>query len=283
MMDNKISVVIVTREEERTLVRCLESLKDFQDVIVVDSESRDKTAAIARERGARVIPFTWNGAYPKKRQWCLDTIRPLHPWVLFIDADEEMTPALAKEIKTINREATGYFLSGRYVVNGRALRFGLTNKKICLLNRERMEFPVVRDLDIPGMGEIEGHYQPVLKAGYEGVGIGRLKAPILHYALEDEQAWARRHERYALWEAEMIRREAYPQDPLSLRQAAKRIFRAMPFRAEMAFLHSYIFALGFLDGREGLLLALKRRAYYRLVRKNQYREGNVDLRQKDAA
>lgn len=257
-----VSVLITTKNEEHNIARCLEALSDFDEVIIVDSNSDDRTCAIAREYGVRAENFTWNNAYPKKRQWCLDNLDIQHDFVFFVDADELVTSGLVSEIKGLSWAAQGYFVSGQYVVEGRVLRFGMQNKKLCLFNRHYFEFPVVDDLDIPGMGEIEGHYQPVAK--HDAVKIDSLKHGVLHYAFEDWDGWEARHERYAVWEAEMISRNAYPKDPVLIRECCKQIFRAMPslVRGIVAFLDSYIVRLGFLDGRAGFLLAYSRLSYY---------------------
>lgn len=268
-----VSVLISTKNEASCLARCLSALSAFSEVVVIDSGSTDDTCKIARDRGARVVPFTWDGRYPKKRQWCLDHLTLAHEWIFFVDADEVVTPALADEIATTlqNPQHDGYFISGLYVIQGRVLKHGLRNRKIVLFKRHAFQFPVVNDLDIPGMGEMEGHYQPVPVAGAT---IGALRSPMLHYAYNSGEAWQSRHERYATWEAGMNAKGAWPCDPDLRRERLKRIFRALPCRGVIAFMHSYIYKRGFLDGRAGFWLARDRYHYYTLVaRKRQYRLG----------
>lgn len=260
-----VSVIIATRNEQPRLARCLAALCDFDEVIVVDSFSTDRTAAIAQEYGARVEMFSWDGRYPKKRQWCLDNLNLKHDWVFFVDADEEVTPELVLAIRRMDRNAAGYFVRGRYDRDGRVLSHGLSNNKLCLFHRHKMMFPVVNDLDIPGMGEIEGHYQPVLKSGHEMERIGQMPGYLIHHALDDAAGWEERHGRYAMWEAYMIARDAYPADPSRVRQAMKTLFRRLPGRGVVAFVHSYIIKRGFKDGGDGLALARGRYRYYRAV------------------
>lgn len=257
-----ITVIVVTKNEVARIARCLDALTDFSEVIVVDSTSTDATQEIAAAKGARVIDFAWNGEYPKKRQWCLDTLELAHEWVFFVDADEVVTGALVEEIRALDFNAAGYFVKGQYVFEGKVLGFGLKNNKLSLIDRRKMEFPVVDDLDIPGMGEIEGHYQPVLKAEFSEENIGQIAAPLLHHAYDDEEGWQARHERYAAWESEMDRRGAWPQDA----RLVKRIFKALPFRGVIAFVHCYILKFGFLDGGRGLRFAKSRWDYYRMIR-----------------
>ena len=265
MTDGRIpvSVVVLTLNEEANIADCLRPLHRFDQLFVVDSGSTDNTGPIAAENGATVIPFSWNGRYPKKKQWSLDRCPFRHDWVLFVDADERVTPALVDEIAALMRSGprcSAYFISARYVLFGRALRFGLRNRKIALLDRHAAHFPVCDDLSVARMWEVEGHYQPVIKGR-----IGSLAAPMLHLDQKPPFAWFERHNRYSDWEAELhangaldslIASEAGCRGPL------KRLFRKLPARPLIAFLHSYIVRLGFLDGSAGLNFALARSFYY---------------------
>ncbi len=261
-----VSVIVTTRNEAANIERCLAALSDFSEIIVVDSNSDDDTQKLAADSGAKIIPYQWDGKYPKKRQWCLDNLELKHDWVFFVDADEIITEELVKELKTCPLKCAGYFVKGRYVIEEKALRFGLKNNKLCLIDRRKVMFPVIDDLDIPGMGEIEGHYQPVLRPEFEHEKIGALKQTLLHYAYDEN--WNERHGRYATWEAAMNRKQAWPQDPLAWRQILKRIFRAIPGRGLIAFVHCYILKYGFLDGHTGLNFARSRYRYYRMIDKN---------------
>lgn len=263
-MNIPVSVLISTKNEAACLARCLASLRAFDEIVVIDSGSTDDTALIAQSFGVRVAPFTWNGQYPKKRQWCLDQLSLAHEWVLFVDADEVIPPNLCAEVSMLMHAPThdGYFIDGLYVMGGHVLRHGLRNSKLVLFKRAAFAFPVVNDLGIPGMGEMEGHYQP---APVAGATIGRLKHPMLHYAYESGENWESRHQRYALWEAGMNKRDAWPLDPVPARQRLKALFRRLPCRGMIAFVHSYIYKCGFLDGRAGFALARDRYRYYTLV------------------
>src|SRR5690606_18106359 len=136
-MDDKIplTVIVTTKNEEKKIGRCLASLSAFAKVIVVDSHSIDRTCPIAREHGVQVVSFRWDGKYPKKRQWCLETLALSYDWVFWVDADEVVTPALVKEIREIFAKKpahAGYFVRGRYVWNGEILEHGMMNNKLCL-------------------------------------------------------------------------------------------------------------------------------------------------------
>lgn len=263
-----ITVIIVTKNEEQNLPRCLDSLIDFEEVIVVDSNSDDATRDIAKSYGVKVFDFKWNGKYPKKRQWCLDNIKTENDWVFFLDADEAMSSSLSWAMQDVMNSDlarhAGFFVESQYVWNGRQLYFGLRNNKLALIHKERMHFPIVDDLDIQGMGEIEGHYQPVRKSSHLNYKIKKLTGSALHY-VDDLDNWRARHKRYAHWEREMNKRRAWPSDPSAYRQFLKKVFRWAPFRSSFVFWHSYLYKLGFLDGHAGKDFARHRALYYKLI------------------
>lgn len=93
-----VSVIIVTKNAASTLAACLAAVQDFDEIIVVDSASSDQTVAIAADYDATIVDFSWNGEYPKKRQWCLNNVSTRHEWIFFVDADEIVSPELCREI-----------------------------------------------------------------------------------------------------------------------------------------------------------------------------------------
>lgn len=265
-----ITALIVTKNESQRIVNIIESLQGLvAEIWVIDSNSADATQDLARKAGVHVISFEWNGQYPKKRQYILDHYAQDIPtsWLLWIDADELMTPQLATELAAINWQTApqaGFFIRGRYIFEGQPLKHGLQNNKIALMHKDRMAFPPVDDLDIPAMGEIEGHYQPIKTPSHQHRAIGQMRAPLLHDACADMDAWHARHARYALWEVEMDRRQAWPQEDHKARAIIKACFRRAPrwLKALIAFAHSYILKRGFLDGGRGYRFARLRAAYY---------------------
>jgi hypothetical protein len=79
-----------------------------------------------------------------------------------------------------------------------------------------------------------------------------LRAPLLHYAYHSREAWQGRHARYADWERGMNAKSAWPEDPVFVRRVVKKIFRALPFRGVIAFLHSYVFEMRISRREKGL-------------------------------
>lgn len=261
--DIPVTVIITTLNEEKNLPRCLGALTRFNEVIIVDSNSTDQTRAIAHNHGASVVSFSWNGHYPKKRQWCLDTLSFKNHFVFFVDADEVITPELANEIAALDFNAAGYFVDGLYMADERPLKFGMRNRKLCLIDHRCIEFPVVDDLNIPGMGEIEGHYQPVLKKDAGDKSVRRLRHPIHHYAFDDNVKWQSRHDGYAKWEEGMAAQSLWPQETSTFRSVLKSIFRHAPFKASLFFIYHYFLKGGFLEGRRNFDLTIKKAAYYK--------------------
>ena len=257
-----VSVIICTKNEEANLPHSLPPLiKNFEQVIVVDSNSTDKTVEIAKDGGAEIVNFTWDGQYPKKRQWCLKNLDLKHNWVLMIDADEIITNDVIAEIQSLSWDADGYFIPSKMVWNGKELQHGWRNNKLCLFKRSVFFFPIIDDLDIEGMGEIEGHYQPVTLR--EEKTIGQIKSPLIHHNHKD--SWNAKHDAYAHWEIEMNKRKAWPADPVTMREIIKDTLRTSWTKPYLYFLYGYVIKGGFRDGKAGLDYALKRFDYTRRI------------------
>ncbi|MEV6105930.1 glycosyltransferase family 2 protein [Streptomyces sp. NPDC051940] len=269
-----IVVVIPTKNEAENIARTVRSVIDHVDhVVVVDSDSTDDTRALAEEQGAEVVPYEWDGKYPKKKQWCLDRVRPEIPWVLFLDGDETPSPELLDELHRIfGREdrtvkPAAFDIPLGYWFAGRRLKHGYTIVKRVLLDRTRCRFPELGDLDAPGMGEQEGHYQPLA----DGT-VVRLKAPIEHEDLDPVRTWFDRHNRYSDWEAWL---EHHPDVREDIRVAKTRqgqLFHKAPFKPLVSFGYAYVLKRGFLDGRAGLDYALAM-SFYRWQIALKTREG----------
>ena len=118
--------------------------------------------------------------YPKKKQWALERLETRHDWVLFIDADERPSGELVSEIRRLTAsgetEAYGAFeVDLDYWFNGHLLTRGHRVRKRALLNKTACRYPELDDLGAPGMGEQEGHYQPLSEAP-----VGQLSGRLFH-------------------------------------------------------------------------------------------------------
>jgi glycosyltransferase involved in cell wall biosynthesis len=262
--DVPVSAIVLTRDEEANIAKCLRSLARFDEVFVVDSRSSDRTVEIAQQHGAHVVTFAWSGQYPKKKQWALEHLPLTHDWILFLDADEEASPALIDEVAALFDDGEpprdGYFIALDYVFLGRVLRHGHRVHKLALFDRRRGRFAEYPDLDATNMWEVEGHYQPVI-TGTTAV----LKNPIVHADHDSLFDWFARHNRYSDWEAVLRAKgaidggdEAQP----GIRKVLKRVFGRLPLKGTASFLYAYVLRLGFLDGRAGFQFAIAKAFYY---------------------
>ncbi|GAB4099239.1 glycosyltransferase family 2 protein [Sinomonas halotolerans] len=259
---SKISVIILTKNEEAGIQTTLNRVNRFDDVIVVDSNSEDRTRAIAAQHGAEITEFTWNKRYPKKKQWSLENAPIRNRWVLLLDADEYPSPGMLEELAALQESAEldrygAFDISLLYKFGGRFLRHGHTVTKRSLVHADRANFPEVDDLMAPGIREVEGHYQP--ETGWK---IGRLKSRLFHDDKDPVSSWFDRHNRYSDWEAYLRLHKALGQTIDGKRSARGRIFAKIPLKPAAFFLYSYLLRAGFLDGRAGFDYAIALSTYY---------------------
>ena len=172
-MTQKISAVIITFNEERNIARCLQSLQDVVDeVVVVDSGSIDRTEGICKQFGARFIPHKWEG-YGRQKNFALS--QASNNWVLSIDADEQLTPELANEIKSIfSQDAipfAGYYLPITLVFLGKKFKYGNENKQqhLRLFNKAAGQF-----INVEVHEKVEVHGKTAT-----------LKAGVLHHSYQN--------------------------------------------------------------------------------------------------
>src|SRR5437660_5116323 len=133
-----VSVIIPVRNEARNLPRCLEALRGIDDIYVIDSQSTDESIEVARAHGVKAVQFHYQGGWPKKRQWAMETLPLRYDWVLLLDADEILTPELTTEIRQAitNPAIDGYRIALRMHFLGRPLRFsGASFWKLSLFRR----------------------------------------------------------------------------------------------------------------------------------------------------
>ena len=257
-----ISVLIQTKNEERSIERCVRGVDRFGEVIVVDSGSSDRTVEIAQQCGAQVEQFQWNGQYPKKKQWQLDNLLTRYAWILFLDADEAPSDELLEELAALDLNDTStdvgaYSIRLRYHFGGRTLRFGHVVRKTVLVRRDRCRFPRIEDANFPGMGELEGHYQPTI--------LGRtrsLTGKLMHHDRDPVSTWFDRHNKYSDWEARLHLTKKTKQVVNRSRSKQGRLFYRLPMKPVVFFLYSYIARAGLLDGRAGLDYAIALSHYY---------------------
>lgn len=261
-----LSVVIPVRNEEVNLAQCLERLGSFDEVVVVDSGSTDDTCRIAYDYGAKVVQFAWDGRYPKKRNWVLLNQRLRNEWVLFLDADEFVTPEFCVEVSSAISEDrfdafwiryTNYFL-------GRPLRHGDPQRKLALFKVGRGLYERIDEDAWSGL-DMEVHEHPVIEGA-----VGDLIAPIDHRDDRGIAKFIERHKDYALWEARRTQqlRNSAPEVWEQLTERQKKKYRNIGkwWFAWVYFLWTYVAKRGFLDGLPGFSYAFYKLWYFWTIR-----------------
>jgi glycosyltransferase involved in cell wall biosynthesis len=261
-----ISVIVMTKDEERNIEKCLRSVANFEEVFVVDSGSEDRTCQIAEEMGVEVFQFHWDGKYPKKKQWCLENLPFMFDWVLYVDADEEVYPSLSEEMRELmiaGPKYDGYFVGYDYVFQSSVLKHGHRVYKLVLFNRHRGYFPIQNDLEVTRMWEVEGHYQPIIEGS-----VGMLKNRMLHCDHDSLFSFFKRLNLYSDWEAYMRLKGRLREgggEILEARRLLQRLGDRVPFPGIMIFFYSYFIKLGLLDGRAGFDYAMALAIYYSMI------------------
>jgi len=254
-----VSVLILTLNEEINIDACLESLSWSDDIVVLDSLSKDRTTEIAAARSARILTRPFDN-WAAHQNWALENISFRNPWVLYLDADERCTPELREEIvlkarpeslKSAFRVRRKDFFMGRWLRHAQLYPTWLVR----LFRPERIRY--------------ERLVNPV--ANVTGT-IGDLDEHILHYPFSHGVShWIARHNQYSDLEAqEMLRvrsgadRRAgglLDADPNARRRALKDLFFRMPARPLLKFGYYFFWRRAFLDGAPGCTYAALQAIY----------------------
>ena len=258
-MKAHLSVLILTLNEQVNLPRCLASLEWCDDIVVLDSGSQDNTCEIASKVGARVIERPFDN-YAAQRNFGLKAIQYKHPWVLMVDADEEVTPSLAKEMvsltyscdtdTTLFRMRRKDYLFGKWIrrSSGYPTWFGRLVRPECMhVEREINEEFVTNGT------------------------IVLLEKHLNHYPFDKGfTAWFEKHNRYSTMEATLIMEDGLcavrfadlmSKDPAIRRKNIKSLVYRLPFRPLLMFLALYLLRGGLLEGRAGFVFCMLRAFY----------------------
>lgn len=225
----KLSVAIITRNEEKNIRRCLSSLSFAHDIVVLDSGSTDDTSAICRDFGCRVVSAPWKG-FGLTKQACVD--QTSCDWVLSVDADEELSPELRDELTTMTEPQgiNGFAIPRKTYYLGRLIRFSGWG----------------HDAPLRLFRKSAGGFTPDIV--HERITVsgktGKLKECMYHYSYPDLSSHLKKIDHYTRLGAEKLVSRDRSSGPVTA------IFRGI-----YKFLHMYILKLGFLDGKEGLVLA----------------------------
>jgi glycosyltransferase involved in cell wall biosynthesis len=276
-----ITVLLAVKNEEANLPKCLASLASAERVILLDSQSGDRTDEIATSYGAEVIQFHYSGGYPKKRQWGLNELNMNTEWVLLLDADEVVPKQLWDEIaRAISRpEAPNAFLITKgFHFLGRRFRFGgFSHSAVLLFRQGKAEFEEL-DSSITTAHDMEVHERVIVDGA-----VGVISTPLIHEDFKGLTAYIDRHNQYSSWEAGVrfsnSKSRHYAGKTITprlfgnvqeRRRFLKRIAVRMPFESALWFLYHFVLRLGFLEGKRGLIAAQIRASYISQARAKLY-------------
>ncbi len=263
-----ISVVILTKNEEKDIPACLESVSWSDDVHVLDSGSTDRTVEIARKAGAHILLNDFL-SFGKQRNFALDHLALKNEWILFLDADEVVTEkfrdAIFSAIDKSDEDVAGFYCCWKMILEGKWLRFSDNFPKwqfrLMLKNKARFtDFGHGQKEDL-----VEGR-------------IEYIKEPYLHYGFSKGWAqWISRHNRYSDSEA-IVRLNNRPAFKSifskhgSIRNPAlKSLLSKIPGWPFLRFFHTYFINFGFLEGRPGFIYCINM-AYYEFLIQIKMRE-----------
>ena len=228
-----LSVVIITLNEERNIGRCLESVKPIADeIVIIDSFSTDRTWEIAESFGARFIQRPFDGYVSQKN---FADQQATNPYILSVDADEVVTPALAAEIIKIknNWQFAGYYVKRLTNYCGTWVRHGgwYPDKKLRLYNRSQ--------------GSWKGL---LLHEAYQlnnGEAIGTLQQDLLHYSFYTLSDHLKQVDHFTNIQHQEMKL-----------QGRRKSFWPLLYKPPFKFLQMYLFKVGFLDGSAGFCIAV---------------------------
>lgn len=245
----KLSVAIITFNEENIIGKTIDSIKEISDeIIIVDSHSTDKTVFIAEKKGAKVFIEDWKG-YGEQKNSAIEKCNG--DWILLLDADEVVSSKLKKEIKiTISRKRTKdvYKIKRKSIVFRKKINFGGWQDFVIRLWKKGSV--KIQDQEVHEVYEV-----------FPNKSVGCLKNEILHYTYYNIKEYINKLNRYTTESSiEMLKNKK--NFPSIFNIYLKTLFR---------FFKIYLFKFGFLDGYEGYLLA-KYSSIYTMTKYTKYRE-----------
>ncbi len=233
---SKITALIPTFNEQANIAACIASVEWADEVFVIDSFSEDETPRIAAEAGARVVQHEYVNSATQKN-WAIP--QAAHEWVLIVDSDERVTPALRAEIAAVlaadargeSGVDDGYRIGRLNHFLGRRVRYCGWQNDTCLrlFRRDRGRY---QDREVHADVIIEGT-------------VGRLENKLLHYTFTNFDQYMRKFNRYAIWAAG------------DRGQSTRKVrWHHLLLRPVARFLKQYFLKRGFLDGRVGLVVCM---------------------------
>ncbi len=257
-----LTIAIPVKNESKNLPGCLDSIDGIaRQVVVIDSGSTDNTREIARQKGAEVIEFEWNGRFPKKRNWYLRNHKPLTKWVLFLDADEYLTEEFRSALRSElpNTEKKGFWLHYTIYFLGKKLKGGYPLNKLALFQVGSGEYERIDEERWSDM-DMEIHEHPVIEGD-----VGEISAKIDHRDFRGMESYTSKHNGYASWEASRylkVMSDKNSQKNWTWKQKLKYRLMRTVWIGPLFFLGSFFLMGGFRDGRRGLAFAIMKMSYF---------------------
>jgi glycosyltransferase involved in cell wall biosynthesis len=248
-----LSIILITKNEEKNISECLASVAWADEIIVVDSGSTDNTVTLCRSFTDKIlVTKDWPGFGPQKNR-ALD--RATCEWVLSIDADERVTNTLEAEIKQaiVDGKASAFRIPRQSRYCGRWIKHSgwSPDYVIRLFRRDSARFSddIVHEKVVVSQGDI-----------------GTLKTPLKHYSFNSLEEVLNKTNSYSSANA----LKSYERGKKS--SLSKAIFHGL-----WAFVRTYVLQVGFLDGREGFMLAVSNAegTYYRYLKLIYLQEQNA--------
>lgn len=239
-----ITGIILTKNEEKVIEKCIKSLFFCDKVLVVDDNSSDKTVEISKRNKAQVITHPLNGDFAVQRNFALSQVKT--EWALFVDADEIVTPQLAAEVKSsmFDKQSNGYYIKRQDELFGRTLRYGeLLNKKFVRLGRV-------------GIGKWDGKVHETWNIKGKVI---TLENPLIHKPHQTIIEFISEVNYYSSLRAEELYKSGVRASSISI-----------IFYTFFKFMHVYVVKFGFADGIPGLILSLIMTLHTFLVRGKLY-------------
>lgn len=245
-MRKTLSIAMIAMNEEANLPRTLESVRWADEIVIVDSGSKDRTLEIAHSFGAKTLFHEIRG-HGEQKNVALDLCTS--DWILLLDADEVLTPGLQDEIRRLlacdggqEPQYNAYWIPRLNLIFGRWMRHGgfYPDRKLRLFRR--------------GAARLSEGVGPHSTPQFTGLR-GKLKHDLLHYAYPSMNVYLEHMDRYSSEIAQLLHDKG--RDSKSLPAF---LWNAVANPAA-TFVYNYFFRLGFLDGREGLLLHLNHSVY----------------------
>lgn len=260
-----VAAIILTKNEERNIERCLRSIEGFAARrIVVDSGSTDATISIARRLGAEVYVHAFEN-YARQFNWGLENTGIKNRWVLRLDADEAFPAELCSKLERILDEhaeddVNGVLMESNFYFLGRLIRHGGPKKRKIMIFRR-------------GFGRIEDRRMDEHTV-VDGGRVLELTDRFDHYDFKDLDSWIAKMNWYATREMQDYfeslngEGEAMSEKRLAaLRKKKFGFYYCLPlfFRCLLLFVYNYVFRLGFLDGKEGFIYHWMYQRWYRTL------------------